>query len=91
VSILADKNVDAILQRLSRAGSTFVATRSTNPRALEPGDLADRARPHFGTVETISEPQAALARARQLGNPVLVTGSLYLLADIYRAEEHETR
>ncbi len=91
VSILADKNVDAILQRLSRAGSTFVATRSTNPRALEAGDLADRARPHFGTVETISEPQAALARARQLGNPVLVTGSLYLLADIYRAEEHETR
>ena len=90
VSILADKNVDAILQRLSQAGTTLVATRSTNPRALEAEDLADRASNHFDSVEAISEPHAALVRARQLGKP-LVTGSLYLLADLYRAEEHETR
>jgi dihydrofolate synthase / folylpolyglutamate synthase len=90
VSILADKNADAILQRLSQVGSTFVATRSTNPRALEAEDLADRARPHFESVVAIPEPHAALARARELGTP-LVTGSLYLLADLYRAEEHETR
>jgi dihydrofolate synthase/folylpolyglutamate synthase len=90
VSILADKDVDAILQRLSHAGSSLVATRSTNPRALEAEDLADRARPHFESIEAVPEPHAALARARELGTP-LVTGSLYLLADLYRAEEHETR
>jgi dihydrofolate synthase/folylpolyglutamate synthase len=90
VSILADKDVDAILERLAQAGTTIVATRSSNPRALEAEDLADRARPHFESVETIAEPLAALARARELGTP-LVTGSLYLLADIYRAEEHESQ
>jgi dihydrofolate synthase/folylpolyglutamate synthase len=90
VSMLADKHVDASLERLSQVGSTFVATQSTNPRALEVEDLADRARAHFESVEAIPEPHAALARARELGTP-LVTGSLYLLADLYRAEEHETR
>ncbi len=90
VSILADKNVDAILQRLSQAGTALVATRSSNPRALEAEDLAEHARPHFESVEAIAEPRAALARARELGTP-LVTGSLYLLADLYRAEEHEPR
>jgi dihydrofolate synthase / folylpolyglutamate synthase len=90
VSILADKNVDAILQRLSKAGTTLVATRSTNPRALDAEAVAERARPRFESVEAISEPRAALARARELGKP-LVTGSLYLLADLYRAEEHESR
>lgn len=90
VSILADKDVDAILRRLSSVASTLVATRSTNPRALEADDLANRARRHFESVETIPDPQTALARARELGAP-LVTGSLYLLADLYRAEEHDTR
>ena len=88
VSILADKDVDGILGRLARAGTTLVATRSTNSRALEADDLAGRARPHFSSVEAVAELAVALARARELGTP-LVTGSLYLLADLYRAEEHE--
>ena len=90
VSILTDKDVGAILQRLSQVGTTLIATQSTNPRALEAEELADHARAHFESVETITDPYAALARARVLGTP-LVTGSLYLLADLYRAEEHETR
>jgi hypothetical protein len=35
-------------------------------------------------VETVAEPHTALRRARTLGPRVLVTGSLYLLADISR-------
>ena len=45
--------------------------------------LAAHAEPHFEHVEAIADPHAALARARVLGSPVLVTGSLYLLADFY--------
>jgi dihydrofolate synthase / folylpolyglutamate synthase len=81
-SILADKDADAILSRLASAGRTLIATRSSNPRALAAADLADRARPYFEHVESIAEPEDALARARVLG-PVLVTGSLYLLADLH--------
>jgi hypothetical protein len=44
--------------------------------------LANRARPYFETVEAREEPADAVARAHALGEPVLVTGSLYLLADL---------
>jgi hypothetical protein len=46
-------------------------------------ELARRAEPFFDRVETYRDPQEALRRARALG-PVLVTGSLYLLADLSR-------
>lgn len=83
VSILADKRVDELLERLSRAGRTLVATRSSNPRALPEDELARRAQGRFDHVEAIADPHEALARARELGSAVLVTGSLYLLADLH--------
>jgi dihydrofolate synthase/folylpolyglutamate synthase len=90
VSILRDKDADGLLERLSRVGRTLVATQSSNARALDADDLAERSRRWFPEVEAVADPVAAVARARELGTP-LVTGSLYLLADLYRAEEHETR
>ena len=83
VSILGDKRVEELLERLDRAGSTFVATRSSNPRAMSAKDLAARAEPHFSDVQAVPDPHKALARARATRRPVLVTGSLYLLADLY--------
>ena len=84
VSVLADKDVDAILRRLARAGDNLIATQSTNERAVPADELARRAEPHFARVEAVPDPHAAHARARELGPRVLVTGSLYLLADLYR-------
>jgi dihydrofolate synthase/folylpolyglutamate synthase len=81
-SILGDKDLDGILERLAGAGRTLVATRSSNDRALPPAVVADRARRSFANVTEIEDPRAALAHARGLGKPVLVTGSLYLLADL---------
>jgi len=86
VSILADKDVDAMLHELRRAGPRLVATRSSSPRALPAADLAERARAHFDHVEAIADPVEAVARAHKLGEPVLVTGSLYLLGDLAQAE-----
>jgi dihydrofolate synthase / folylpolyglutamate synthase len=85
VSILADKDADAMLRRLSRAGHTLVATASHSARSLAADELARRARPHFDAVEGRAEPADALARARELAGDdgaILVTGSLYLLADL---------
>jgi len=82
-SILADKDADVMLAELARAGRCFVATSSSHARALPAEELAALARKHFAQVEAIPDPQKALARARELG-PVLVTGSLYLLADLSR-------
>jgi len=82
VSILADKGVDEMLRELRRAGSRLVATRSSSDRSLPAEDLAALARVHFDYVEVVEDPVGALARGHELGEPVLVTGSLYLLGDI---------
>src|SRR5215212_1167284 len=84
-SILADKDVDAMVRALSTVGSAFVATASSNPRAVPAADLASLARPHFEQVEAVDDPAAALARGRELSGTegaLLVTGSTYLLADL---------
>jgi dihydrofolate synthase/folylpolyglutamate synthase len=84
-SILGDKDADAMLRPLARAGDTLVATASHSARALSAAELARRARPHFAHVEAVPEPAEALDRARELAGgerPLLVTGSLYLLADL---------
>jgi dihydrofolate synthase/folylpolyglutamate synthase len=84
-SILSDKDADAMLAALSVLGDTLVATSSSNARAVPADELAGLARRHFGAVEVAADPAAALVRARELAGPdgaVLVTGSLYLLADL---------
>ena len=81
-SILADKDVDEMLRLLSTVGDRFVATTSSNARSLPAAALAESARRHFAHVEAVEDPGAAVLRAHELGEPVLVTGSLYLLADL---------
>jgi dihydrofolate synthase/folylpolyglutamate synthase len=81
-SILSDKDLDGILRRLAAVGNTLVATTSSNGRALPAAVVAEHARRVFATVRADDDPEAALELARQTGKPVLVTGSLYLLADL---------
>ena len=85
VSLLGDKDADAVLERLARLGQTVVATQSSSPRALPAVDLADRARRYVSHVVAVEDPVAAVRRAHELGPRVLVTGSLYLLADLHAA------
>jgi dihydrofolate synthase / folylpolyglutamate synthase len=84
-SILADKDVDGMLAALSALGPTFVATQSTNTRALAAGELAAKAGRFFARVQAVEGPAEAVEQARSLAGgdgAVLVTGSLYLLADL---------
>ncbi|MEZ5100968.1 MAG: Mur ligase family protein [Thermoleophilia bacterium] len=87
-SILADKDVEAMLDRLAPVAPVLVATTSSSPRALPASDLADRARAlgAFEAVEAVDGPLVARERARALardrGWPLLVAGSLYLLLDL---------
>ncbi|HEX6662227.1 MAG TPA: Mur ligase family protein [Gaiellaceae bacterium] len=85
-SILADKDIDGMLAALSAIAGRLVATTSASPRALSASDLGERARPYFGEVDVVDDPAEALAFARSLGEPILVTGSLYLLADLAKDE-----
>ena len=88
-SILRDKDAAGILERLARAGSTLIATESSNDRVLPAPELAALAATHFDHVESVPEPTRARIRALELAGrtgKVLVTGSLYLLADLYSVD-----
>jgi dihydrofolate synthase/folylpolyglutamate synthase len=85
-AILADKEARSMLATLARVGSRFIATGMENERALEADELADLAREFFADVESVPDATRALERARELARPggaVLVTGSLYLLRDLF--------
>ena len=84
-SILADKRPELMLQALAALGHTLVATESSNTRALPAGELAELGRGSFRVVEVRADPVAARARGIELAGAdgaVLVTGSLYLLAEL---------
>jgi dihydrofolate synthase/folylpolyglutamate synthase len=82
-SILRGKDAVAMLSTLATRGRRFVATQSSSARALSAAELARLAADHFPEVEIEPDPAAALARGHA-DPPVLVTGSLYLLADLAR-------
>jgi folylpolyglutamate synthase/dihydropteroate synthase len=76
-----------MLEALSVLGPHLVATASANARALPAGELAARAEPYFTYVDVDPDPPAARERALRLAGPegaVVVTGSLYLLAELSR-------
>jgi dihydrofolate synthase/folylpolyglutamate synthase len=89
-SILRDKNAEGMLAALSALGDALVATESSNTRSLSAAELARLAHRWFARTETEPDPVAAVAEARALAGPdgaVLVTGSLYLLADLAAGDE----
>jgi len=85
-AILADKNARSMVETLARVGSSFVATQTETERTLAAEELAQLAREFFADVESVPDATTALDRAlerAQSGGGVLVTGSLYLLRDLF--------
>ena len=91
-SILADKAADAMLGTRQRSRRASSATASEQSARASAEQLATRAAPHFARVEIRADPHRALVHARQSSTGlILVTGSLYLLANLARAEEQGVR
>ena len=85
-AILADKNARSMVETLGHVGSSFVATQTETERTLAADELAYLAREFFADVESVPDATTALDRARERARPgggVLVTGSLYLLRDLF--------
>lgn len=88
VAVSANKDVDGIMARLAHLSDRAYATRNASVRSAEParvaGALAEAEVPTevFGSVEEALE--AARAAAGE-GDLILVTGSLYTVADARRA------
>jgi dihydrofolate synthase/folylpolyglutamate synthase len=88
VSVLEDKDAAGMLRELLPAFDQVVFTRPANPRALSPATLASLGSQLGGPPATlVADPHAAVESARELAGPggaVLVTGSIYLIADLVR-------
>ena len=90
IGVLEDKDAAGMLETLLPHFDRVVFTRPANPRSLSPGTLVTLAEKLGGPpAETVPEPRAALARARELAGTdgaVLATGSIYLIADLVRED-----
>jgi dihydrofolate synthase / folylpolyglutamate synthase len=90
IGVLEDKDAAGMLEALLPQLDRVVFTRPINPRALSPATLVTLAEKLGGPpAETVSDPRAAVARARELAGPngaVLATGSIYLIADLVRED-----
>ncbi len=92
VAVLEDKDAAGILAELLPLCARVIFTSCANPRALPPATLETLAakvpagdRGRAPAVELVPDPRAAVERARALAGPggaVLVTGSIYLIADL---------
>ena len=89
-AVLDDKDAASMLEALLPKCERAIFTRCANPRSLPPATLETLASKLGGPPsETAADPRVALARARELAGPagaVLATGSIYLVADLVRAE-----
>jgi dihydrofolate synthase/folylpolyglutamate synthase len=90
IAIMRDKDYASMLRGLLPLLDTLVCTQASEPRSLTASELTSAAVSvagdgALGTVHTVADPHAALARARALAGEdgsVLVGGSLYLLEDL---------
>lgn len=89
VSVLDDKDAGAMLAALAPHCAELILTQAANPRAVPADALLGAALPGGPPARVIADPHAALRAARAVAGDrgvVLVTGSLYLLADLLRPE-----
>ena len=90
LSVLDDKDASGMLAALLPLADRAVFTRCANPRALSPATLEALASKLSGPPsETVADPRAAVERAQRLAGAagaVVATGSIYLIADLVRAE-----
>jgi dihydrofolate synthase / folylpolyglutamate synthase len=91
IGVLDDKDAAGMLRALLPLADAVVFTRSANPRSLSPATLVTLAGQLAGPpAEGVGDPRAAVERARELAGPdgaVVVTGSIYLIADLVRERD----
>lgn len=83
--VLADKDVDGILDEFTQIGTDFIATEPENDRKLSSYELAKAIHERGKLVYEMPKPEDALALAMSIAkgyDVVLFTGSLYLIGKI---------
>ena len=91
LSVLDDKDAEAMLIALGECSDELIFTRSSHPRALQPAKLAELNERLGGPPASVVEsPHQALEQARAAagaGGLAFAAGSLYLIADLKRGPD----
>jgi len=83
-----DHDAEGVARALIPTCAGIITTTPPSPRALPAADYAARIRGLTDLpVESVSDPAAALLRARALGRPIVATGSLFLVGALRNALE----
>ena len=87
VSIMADKDVDKMLELLAPLAAGFVTVAAHTPRAMPAQTLAEHIRRYGCTAEAAPTIEAGVKRAVELGGegPVCALGTLYFSGDVRKA------
>lgn len=95
VSILRDKAIAEMLEEFVSVASGFIATSSSNDRSLDSSEMAEMIEDAGGRVMAKTDfPKEAYNKAlRHAGeyDAVVFAGSLYMISDIIRGIESESR
>ena len=78
LALARDKQVEAVLSEVKQLGDRFLLTQTEGARALEPSKLREL----LGEGEVFATPEDAMDRAVAIGEPVVVTGSFYLVGSL---------
>jgi dihydrofolate synthase/folylpolyglutamate synthase len=83
---MADKDISGMLGNLRGLVREVHAAAADSPRALAAESMAGAAREHLDVpAEAHPSVAAAIAAAMASGGPVLITGSIYVVAEARRA------
>ena len=79
-SILADKNLNEMLQEYSKISENIIFCGiPRQPRAINPYHLALKAKNKFKNIYVVMSPLLAMQMAKKLKPLILISGSTYLL------------
>ena len=82
LGMLSDKDARSFAEILMKGSvKTIITEPEYRPRAMKMEELL-KITSEYGEVEGVRKPRDAVCRAIEYGNPVLVTGSIYLLGDV---------
>lgn len=91
----ADKDIDGLLEEISRGADKIVFTKSSNPRAVDPELLRSRFTELTGKMSQVEpDVKAAIntaARALGKGDLMCVTGSFYIAGEAKKLFEEKAR
>jgi len=91
LGILDDKDAEGVVSTLSEGASEIIITEPEyGERAMKTEELL-RITERYARAEGIGNPGDAVESAMERGNPVLVTGSIYLLGDVLSSVNFNNR